>query len=110
MLIFLIINFRNFTRPKVLAVYACLFGVYFYVIFVEPDIIHGRFDGLTPGQLAIVFGMSILTNLIIQSVAYFSNYSCRVCDTEEFQSILAFEDDVENHYSAKLKKYSTFQT
>lgn len=108
MLIFLMINFRNFTKPKVLVVYACLFGVYFYVIYVEPDLIHGRFDGMTPGQLAIVFGMSILTNLVIQCIAYFSNYSCAVCDTEEFQSILVFEDDVENHYSAKLKKYSSF--
>lgn len=90
MLIFLMINFRNFTRPKVLAVYGCLVGVYFYVIYVSPDIIHGRFDGLTPGQLAIVFAMSVLTNLVIHCIAYWCNYSCAVCDTEEFQSILAF--------------------
>lgn len=82
MLIFLIINFKNFTKPKVLAVYVSVLGVYFIVIYGVPDLIHGRSDGLAPGQLAIVFGMSILTNLVIQFFAYSSNYSCRVCDTE----------------------------
>jgi len=82
MLIFLMINFRNFTKLKVLGIYAILLAVYFFVIYVEPDIIHGRYDGLTPGQLAIVIGMSLLTNLVIQCIAYFSNYSCAMCDTE----------------------------
>lgn len=81
MFIFFMTNFRNFTKPKVLAVYASMFAVYFFVIYVEPEIIHGRYDGLTPGQLLIVFGMSIITNLLIQCIAYFSNYSCAVCDT-----------------------------
>ncbi len=110
MLIFLMINFRNFTRPKILAVYVCLLGVYFFVIYVQAGIIHGRFDGLTPGQLAIVFAMSTLTNLLIKCIAYFSNYSCGVCETEEFQSILSFDEEVEDHYSSKLKKYSSFET
>lgn len=90
MLIFLITNFKNFTKLKVLAVYGSYLGIYFFVIYVVPDLIHGRSDGLTPGQLAILFGMSILTNLVIQCFAYLSNYSCKVCDTGDFQSILTF--------------------
>lgn len=81
MLFFFMINFKNFLKPKVIAVYASMFGVFFFVIYVEPEIIHGRYDGLTPGQLVIVFVMSIVTNVLIQSIAYFADYNCAVCDT-----------------------------
>ncbi len=81
MFIFLMINFKNFTKIKFLILYTGFFGIYFFVIYVTPDIIHGRFDGLTGGQLVIVFSMSILTNLVIQCIGYFMNYSCSVIDT-----------------------------
>ena len=108
MFIFFIINFKNFTKLKIMGVYGSFLCVYFLVIYGSSEIIHARQDGLTPGQLAIVFGMSILTNLLIQCAIYFSKYNCSICDADEFQSVLAFENDIENHYSTKLKKYSNF--
>jgi hypothetical protein len=110
MLTFLMVSFRNFSRVKMLAVYGLLLGGYFVVIFVAPEIIHGRFDGLTAGQLGMVTGMALVTNVLIQVISWLIGHCCGVCDSEEFQSVLAFEEDVENHYSAKLNNYSAFKT
>lgn len=41
--------------------------------------------------------MALVTNVLIQAISWLIGYCCGVCDTEEFQSVLPFEEDVENH-------------
>lgn len=82
MLTFLMVSFRNFTRVKMVAVYGLLLAGYFVVIFVVPEIIHGRFDGLTAGQLGMVTAMALVTNVLIQVISWLIGYCCGVCDTE----------------------------